>query len=160
MRVMINAPDREARALCLELLLRSKDDEEVMKAFVERRGLMFIKGWLAEETKSINMMKLLLAVAKVLPVTYSSLMQSDAGKALKALNKHADSGIRKQAKAVISHWRTALVSDKGEIAKHRKQLDDLHDKLKAKQDAEKKAKAEAADAEKRRRDLARAQSRP
>ncbi|CAN0430299.1 unnamed protein product, partial [Ectocarpus sp. 12 AP-2014] len=151
---------REARALCLELLLHSKGDEEVMKAFVERRGLMFIKGWLAEETKSINMMKLLLTVAKVLPVTYSSLMQSDAGKALKALNKHADSGIRKQAKAVISHWRTALVSDKGEIAKHRKQLDDLHDKLKAKQDAEKKAKAEAADAEKRRRDLARAQSRP
>lgn len=41
-------------------------------------------------------------------------MQSDAGKALKALNKHADSGIRKQAKAVISHWRTALVVRGGE----------------------------------------------
>ena len=58
-------PQREARALCLELLIRSKDDADVMKGFVERRGLTFIKGWLAEETTSVAMIKLLLSVAKV-----------------------------------------------------------------------------------------------
>lgn len=56
---------REARALCLELLMRSKGDDVVMKAFVDRRGLLFIKGWLAEESKSVAMMKLILSVAKV-----------------------------------------------------------------------------------------------
>lgn len=45
--------------------MRSKGDEAVMKAFVDRRGLLFIKGWLAEESKSVAMMKLILSVAKV-----------------------------------------------------------------------------------------------
>lgn len=42
-------------------------------------------------------------------MTYSSLIQSDAGKALRAFKEHADAGVRKQAKAVISHWKTSLV---------------------------------------------------
>lgn len=46
---------------------------------------------------------------QVLPVTYSSLIQSSAGKALKAFKDHPDAGVRKQAKAVISHWKTSLV---------------------------------------------------
>lgn len=45
--------------------MRSKGDDVVMKAFVDRRGLLFIKGWLAEESKSVAMMKLILSVAKV-----------------------------------------------------------------------------------------------
>lgn len=56
---------REARALCLELLISSKDDAEIMKGFVEKRGLTFMKGWLAEEANSLAMVKLLLSVAKV-----------------------------------------------------------------------------------------------
>lgn len=63
--VPLSFAQREARALCLELLMRSKGDEEVMKGFVEKRGLTFIKGWLAEETTSVGMIKLLLSLAKV-----------------------------------------------------------------------------------------------
>lgn len=40
-------------------------------------------------------------------MTYSSLKQSDAGFALKALKKHGDSGVRKMAKSVIADWRAA-----------------------------------------------------
>lgn len=42
-------------------------------------------------------------------MTYSSLIQSDAGKALRSFKEHPDVGVRKQAKAVISHWKTSLV---------------------------------------------------
>lgn len=52
---------------------------------------------------------LISSLMQILPVTYSSLKQSDAGRALKALSKHADVGIRKQAKAVISQWKTGLL---------------------------------------------------
>lgn len=58
-------PQKEARALCLELLIQSKDNPEVMDGFVQRRGLTFIKGWLAGEASSVPMIKLLLTVAKV-----------------------------------------------------------------------------------------------
>lgn len=60
---------REARALCLELLIYSKGDGEVLKAFVKKRGLTFVKGWLEEETASVAMIKLLLSVAKVLTLS-------------------------------------------------------------------------------------------
>ena len=54
--------------------MRSKGDEEVMKAFVDRRGLLFIKGWLAEEKSSLAMMKLLLSLAKVTGFVVSVLL--------------------------------------------------------------------------------------
>lgn len=56
---------REARALCLRLLLHSQGDAVVMKGFVGKRGLTFIKGWLSEENMSASMIKLLLSTAKV-----------------------------------------------------------------------------------------------
>lgn len=53
---------------------------------------------------------------QVLPVTYSSLIQSKAGKALRTFKDHPDAGVRKQAKAVISHWKTSLVV-RGEVGR-------------------------------------------
>lgn len=46
---------------------------------------------------------------QILPVTYASLKQSNVVPLLKSLKKHADQAVRKQSKAVISHWKTALV---------------------------------------------------
>lgn len=52
----------------------------------------------------------LLIPVQIVPVTYSSLKQSDAGRVLKNLrNTHADPAVRKQAKAVIAQWKKAVV---------------------------------------------------
>lgn len=49
-------------------------------------------------------------VVQIVPVTYTSLKQSDAGRVLKNLkSNHSDPAIRKLAKAVIAHWKKAVV---------------------------------------------------
>lgn len=65
--------------MCLELLIESRDNVQVMSRFVDRRGLTFVKGWLEEETTSVAMIRLLLNAAKVrkkFPVSFSDVSLS------------------------------------------------------------------------------------